>query len=221
MSKKKKNVITIYVIRHGESESNVYAHENPNKPASHFGELGSSLTPKGREQAQKIVQRLKKINFTAIFSSDLLRAKETAEIIAPHYHLPIITIHTIRERFFGEHMSKKQKWKIEKSLEKLNEKEKFAFKYFPHGESGQDVAKRFKKFLNEIIPSYSNKNILVVSHGYVMRSFLINEKFAKYDELKGGTIKNGGYFVIETDGKKYQIISQYGITRNRGYDNEE
>lgn len=221
MINKRNDVTTIYVVRHGESESNVYAHENPNQPASHFGEFGSSLTEKGREQAKTLAHRLRNVPFCAFFSSHLNRAKETAEIIATRYHLPVTTDRRIRERFFGEPMSNKKKKEIEKTLKELNEQEKFAFKYFSNGESGYDVVKRFKEFLKEIVTEYKNKTVLIVTHGYVMRSFLISVGFAKYDELRGGSIKNAAYFVIETDGKSFEIIENHGITKNRGYDNEE
>jgi len=221
MIKKKHEITTIYVVRHGESQSNVYAHENPDKPASHFGEFGSSLTEKGKEQVNILAQKLRHISFSAFFSSDLNRAKETAEIIASYYSMPIINDRLIRERFFGEPMSNEKKKAIEKVLNTLTEEEKFAFKYFPNGESGYDVVVRFQKFLNEIATKHKNKTILVVSHSYVMRSFLIHAKFAKFDELKGGSIKNAGYFVIEIDENSFRIVDRHGITRNRGYDDEE
>ncbi len=218
---KKKEVTTLYVIRHGESESNVYAQENPDKPASHFGEFGSSLTQKGRDQAEKLAKRLLTVPFAAIFSSKLNRAKETAELIAKEHGLSVITTQVLRERFFGEPMSHTKKKEIEKALDLLTEEGKFAFKYFPNGESGHDVVKRFKNFLEEIIPVYKGKTIAIITHGYLMRSFLINVKFARYDELPSGSIKNGGYFVVKTDGKTFTISDRFGITRNRGYDDEE
>ena len=221
MLKQNDDVTTIYVVRHGESESNIYAHANPNKPASHFGEYGSSLTQKGRMQIHELTKRLQNVHFSAFFSSHLTRAKESAEIIAANYDLPIITNRNIRERFFGEPMSNEKKKEIEKALATLDEQEKFAFKYFPNGESGHDVVNRFKNFIKEIVPEYKNKTILIVSHGYVMRSFLISLGFAKYNELRGGTIKNAAYFVIKTDGKTFTIVDRHGITRNRGYDDEE
>jgi len=221
MTKKKRDVTTIYVLRHGESQSNVYARENPDKPASHFGPLGSSLTQKGREQAHSIAKRLHHVQFDAIFSSELARAKETAEIIAAGRNLEVITNRAIRERSFGEHMSGNQKREIEKALVELDEKGKFAFKYFPHGESGLDVVERFEKFLKEIINEYKSKTILLVTHGYVMRSFLIYEKFAEFDELLGGSIKNWGYFVVESDENTYKMIDKYGISHRKGTDDEE
>jgi broad specificity phosphatase PhoE len=221
MTKSHSDLTTIYVVRHGESESNVYAHENPDKPASHYGELGSSLTQKGRNEAKALEQRLCAIQFSAFFSSHLNRARETAEIIAKKYNLPVNVDRAIRERFFGEPMSNSKKKEIEKALIGLNEQEKFAFKYFSNGESGHDVVNRFKEFLRKIVNEYKNKTILVVSHGYVMRSFLISEGFAKYDELRKGAIRNTGYFVIKTDGHTFRIIDRHGIFRNREYDDEE
>jgi broad specificity phosphatase PhoE len=218
---KNSRVTTIYVVRHGESESNVYARENPGKPASHFGEFGSSLTQKGRDQVYQLAKRLKNVPASAILSSDLNRAKETAEIIAQDHNLPVITNSTIRERFFGEHMSSVQKREIEKAMEDLDEEGKFAFKYFPNGESGLDVVNRFKKFLEKIIETYKNKTVIVVCHGYIMRSFLIHEHYAKYDELLGGSIKNAGYFVVKTNGKTFRIVDKHGITRRKGLDDEE
>lgn len=221
MIKKKHDITTIYVVRHGESESNVYARENPDKSASHYGEFGSSLTKKGRDEAHELAKRLQNIHFSAFFSSHLARAKETAEIIASSYELPVVTDRSIRERFFGEPMSKIKKKEIEKGLEKLNEQEKFIFRYFTNGENFYDIVKRFKNFLKKIIPEYKNETILLVTHSYVMRSFLISVGFAAYDELLPGTIKNAAYFVIKTDGKTFKITERHGITRNRGYDDEE
>ena len=221
MTKKNHEVTKIYIVRHGESESNVYARKHPDKPASHFGELGSSLTQKGREQAETLAQRLKDIPITAVLSSDLNRARETAEIIAKEHNLLVIPSDMIRERFFGDHMSAIKKREIEKALDSMSEEQKFAFKYFENGESGYDVVRRFKEFLTSAIGEYNNKTFVIVSHGYVMRSFLIHEKYAAYDELLGGSIKNGGYFVAETDGKTYTITEKHGITRRKGVDDEE
>lgn len=221
MTKKKNDLTTIYVVRHGESESNVYAHENPDRPASHFGEFGASLTEKGREQAKILAQRLQKVHFSAFFSSDLNRAKETAEIIAENCNSSVITDRALRERFFGEPMSNKKKKEIETRLKDLNEQEKFSFKYFPNGESFYDILARFKKSLKKIISEHKNETILIVSHGYVLRAFLIAEHFMKFDELPPGSIRNAAYFVITTDGISFNLIEKHGITKNRGFDNEE
>lgn len=218
---KKKNITKIYIVRHGESESNKYALENPDQPASHYGEKGASLTQKGREQADELAKRLEGVEFVAVFASELARAVETAEIIVGKRDLSINQTSAIRERFFGEPMSKVQKKEIEKALNTLTEEEKFAFKYFPNGESGYDVVNRVKQFLFEIVELHKNQTVLLVSHSYIMRSFLIHEKVASFDELQGGSISNAGYFVIETDGTSFTITEKHGINHNKGLDNEE
>lgn len=218
---KNNDVTTLYIVRHGQSESNLYAQLNPDQPASHYGTFGASLTEAGKAQARNVAERLKDVEFAAIYSSDLARTKETAEIIAEGRGLKVITNSTIRERYFGDDMSNNKKREIEKALDELNEKEKFAFRYFPHGESGYDVINRFREFLDEVIEGYKGRKVLIVNHGYVMRSFLIHEGYAKYDELRGGSIMNGAYFVVQTDGKKFNVIKTYGIQRNRRIDDEE
>lgn len=221
MVKSKNEITTLYIVRHGQSQSNLYAKLNPDKPASQFGPLGAPLTEEGKMQAKNLAERFKDIDFFAIFSSDLNRAKETAEIIVKGRGKKVITNKTIRERYFGDDMSNNKKHEIEKALLELDENEKFAFRYFPHGESGYDVINRFKTFLQEIVKTYEGKKVLIVNHGYVMRSFLIHEGFAKFDELRGGSIKNCGYFVVKSNGNTYEVTKTFGIRRNSNSDDEE
>jgi len=65
----------VYVIRHGESETNVKKRWT--------GWLDVQLTDKGREDARKAGELLKGISFDKIFTSDLTRAIETAKIAIP------------------------------------------------------------------------------------------------------------------------------------------
>ena len=65
----------VYVIRHGESEANL--------SKQFTGWLDVSLTEKGKEQAKQAGARLQNIPFDKIYSSDLRRARETAEAALP------------------------------------------------------------------------------------------------------------------------------------------
>ena len=67
----------IYVIRHGESESNLQQ--------LWTGWLDAPLTEKGRNDAEKTRELLKNVPFDKVFSSDLHRAMETAAIATPHH----------------------------------------------------------------------------------------------------------------------------------------
>ena len=73
MRQNDKNLCTLYLVRHGETEWN--------KTGIVMGQLDSPLTEAGLGQAKTTAQELKGVNFDAIFSSDLHRAHKTAEII--------------------------------------------------------------------------------------------------------------------------------------------
>jgi broad specificity phosphatase PhoE len=212
---------TIYVIRHGESEENAHAWNDLNTPFENGSELGSQLTEKGKEQARAVSKKLKDLNLAAIFSSDLLRAKETAEIVAKPHGLSVVTNSTIRERNWGAKMSQIVRLEVEEALKDLNDEERLVHRYFPDGESGLEAIKRLTDFLEEIAPAYNQQTIAVVNHGNIMRSFLVKLGFATYDELPSGSIENTAYFVLETDEKTYKIKETNGIYKNVRKDDEE
>lgn len=79
---------TLYLIRHGDyiPIDNSVLGENPSMEAryKHACEVGG-LTPLGKEQAEVLAQRLKPLPVTAIHTSTMRRADETAEIIAAQF----------------------------------------------------------------------------------------------------------------------------------------
>ncbi len=207
---------TIYIVRHGESIGNtieVYSKDHMRE----YGKYQSPLTPKGIVESQRLAEQLKTVQIDAIFSSDLNRAKQTAEIIAKNRDIIATTKSSIREMFMGKKyysLTKLEKRELTKALKDLNEEEKLQHKYFPDTESGLEAVNRFMSFLHEIIPVFEGKTILVVNHGNVMRALLIYLGWANYDELPVNAIENCGYFVLETtDGKSFTVKDTNGITR--------
>lgn len=203
---------TIYVVRHGQSIGNTIG----NMKLPEYGELESPLSELGNQQAKEIAHKLKDINFSAIFSSDLNRARETAEYIAKERNLPVITESTIRERFWGngdKGFAKAHREEIEKGLRDLNDEEKLLYRYFPDGETGMEAVNRFNSFLLKVIPEFTNKIILVINHGNVMRNHLINLKWTSFDDLPPGSIENTGYYILETDGKDFKVTETYKINK--------
>ena len=71
----------IYIVRHGEKA------DGENMP----------LTKRGRKQAELLAKRLKKLEISKIYSSDLERCKETAEIIKRQIKIPIVFEKALRE----------------------------------------------------------------------------------------------------------------------------
>lgn len=157
----------ISVIRHGETDSNM-----ANKLMGQRDD--GSLNSKGTEQANEIAKNIKAGDFDVIFTSPLKRAKKTAEIIANKIKVPIIENVDILERDFGD-MTGKSWDEMNCAIKSDNAHLKEAdleqkYDYRPYGgECAEDVKKRVIKFINELNTNYSNKKILVVTHGGIVK----------------------------------------------------
>lgn len=86
----------IYLVRHGESKGNKH-YQATGQPFVGAGELGTDLTEKGREQIKEALEKLKIVEFCAIYSSDMIRTHESALIMASHFNLPVATTAKLRE----------------------------------------------------------------------------------------------------------------------------
>lgn len=200
---------TFYIVRHGQTQWNVEGRLQ--------GQSDTLLTDVGIQQAQETGNLLSNTQFDAIFSSDLLRAKQTAEIVALERKLAITTTELLREKKFGPFEGKPYAAmkEFDDILEKLTEEEQFLYKVHSEVESDEELMARFIPFLREIAIGYSGKNVLIVTHGSVMRTFLIHIGFATYTSLAHGKSKigNGAYAMVNSDGSNFEVVETVGITQ--------
>jgi len=149
-----------FLLRHGQtthqikSPETVYYWPDGNPPYE--------LTELGRSQIQEKALQLKDKNIDLIFSSDILRTKQTAQIVAQELDLDIKFDQRLRDINLGVFQGKsmKQSWAFyNHDMEK-----KFTIAP-PEGESWHDVKTRVLDLLKEIEEKYSQKNILIISHG--------------------------------------------------------
>jgi broad specificity phosphatase PhoE len=211
----KKNYCKIYLIRHGETDWNVkkIVQGHSDNPLNKTGEL----------QAKEVAKKLWHIRFDAVFSSDLLRAKRTAEIMAQEKKLAVQTSKLLRERSFGKFEGKPAAmlltWRkaIRNGIKALTDEEKeILIKEDPQIESDESLISRFLTFLREVAVGYPGKNILLVSHGGLMRIFLIRMGFFKgEEESEQYFIGNTAGVVIETDGVDFFIKDFWGIEKRK------
>jgi len=210
---------TFYIVRHGQSHGNVA--EKSTNPVNwdQWGEFQAPLTELGKQQAENVSKSIKDIHFDAIFSSDLNRARETAEIIAKKRGIPVQTESTIRERNFGKvlfGLRPDERKQLRKAVEELNDEEaKWVHKFSDDGESIKEAIDRFTAFLEKIIPLYKGKTILVVNHGNIMRMLLVHLKWAKFNELPPGSIVNAGYFILKTKGQTFTVTKTEGVNKQQ------
>ena len=205
---------TFYVVRHGESVANLL-HEKGKAHTLVWSKLGTALSEKGIQQAETLAQIIKDIHFDAAFSSDFIRAHQTAKILTQGKKLAVQVTHRIRERMFG--ILEKDPfgdalWEtMQKEIQKLSHEDALKHKPSVDAESMDDAASRLITFLREIAISYKNKTILVVCHGNLMRSMLLHLDFATSQQLQHASIENTGYFIVETNGKDFAIKKAVGI----------
>lgn len=146
-----------FILRHGLAEQNVKGIVNSSPENSY------SLTKIGKTQVKRTLNKIKdkeKIDF--IFSSDLQRCKETAEIIGKHFGVEVKTRPDLRDFNFGSYEGKStiKYWRdFPASLDR------FSNSMPGGGESWNQCKKRVFDVLEEIEKNYENKNILIVSHG--------------------------------------------------------
>lgn len=200
-----------YFIRHGESEANV------NKVFSNRG-LKHGLTSKGIQQARETSKIIANYKIDLIYSSPLLRAQQTTEILLNFIKCSAFIADELREADAGLedktdnhswylHFEIMQQWLSNSNLErKIND-----------GESFIDIKNRFVPFIENLFKN--DKNILFVSHGGLLslmfpiifenidNSFIMNNHLPNCAVIISKKI-NYKLYCTEWCGKKLDIISK-------------
>lgn len=162
------------------------------------------LSDKGKEQAETMGERLKKETEGKeflLYSSDLHRAKETAEIIGKHLGIKPIFKEVLRERNLGKAVGKSVAWLRENHL---CQEKNVDDRLLSDAESRRDVWNRLKDFYESILAD-ENEHILIVSHGDTLSIFnalflhLSAEQLSEVDlfGMAGGV----SLFQVNSDGK--------------------
>ena len=152
----------LYLVRHGELVTS--------KEWRYVGQMDVDLNETGKKQIQNLSIRLSSEQIERIFSSDLTRTIESAEIIGNKLKIINEPISEFREIDLGvwEGLTLEE---IEKSFPEDLVKRSEDIKDFRiiNGESFSDVKKRVIPKLKDIIEDNLSKRILVIAHGGVNR----------------------------------------------------
>jgi broad specificity phosphatase PhoE len=191
----------IFIVRHGESEHNI-------KKIISGGKANPKLTDTGREQALKAKQKFKGIKIDVIYSSDLDRAIETAEIISGKSVPPQNRISELRERDFGSLESKSEHLLKKGNTKKLElpHAESWVFKHVEDMESDDELSNRFVAALEKVAKSNPGKTILIVTHGGAIRTTIVRLIGPNTTHINPGSIKNTDVIELIYDGNKLKII---------------
>lgn len=202
---------TLYLVRHGETEWN--------KKMIIQGHTDAPLTSVGVRQIEDVANEFKDVAFDAIFSSDLLRAKRSAEIIRLERDLAIQTSELLRERAYGHFEGNthenyyKEVDHLLRKMEDMPKEERWHFKIGEDVESDAEFIGRFILQLRAIAAAHPNKTALVVTHGGCIKGFLIHAGYGDYADFRGGAFQNAGYVKVSSDGVDFIIQDVKGIKK--------
>lgn len=180
---------TIGFIRHGCTDWN--------KEKRKQGQSDVPLNEMGRRQAQALAKRLVSGEWDVIVSSDLIRAKETAEIIADHLKLPMLITDTrLRERAWGVLEGTTKQDRIQKWGKNWRELHADA------GEKDELILKRGLTAVDHFITEHNGKRILIVSHAGIARILL--KAMLKKPELR--PLKNTSLSIVQKKGQNWNLL---------------
>lgn len=190
----------IYITRHGETEWN--------KEGRMQGWKNSNLTEDGIKNAKKLGERLKHVDFDCIYCSPLGRAVDTAKYIRQDKDTKIVLIDSLKEMGFGKWEGMEQD-----TINELYPIEYFNFWNKPHlyspieGESFDELFKRIKDVLNQIISNSSLENVLIVSHAVAIKAIYAIIKNYPLEELwKPPFLQGTSLTIIEVEDNETNII---------------
>ena len=192
---------TLYLIRHAQAEGNL------NRTVQ--GNIETGITPLGRAQIAALQERFRRIPVEAVYSSDLVRAVETAKAVSGPKGLTIHTDRAFREVDFGT-------WEGQ-SWEKLASTDAEQVENFYHhldrfrapgGESAQELLDRFLPALYHIVEKNRDKTTVLVSHGLALRLVLAALKGLSPAQINALHGPNTAVSLVEWAGDEPTVVYQ-------------
>lgn len=158
-------ITRLFLVRHGATAAT--------EEDRFSGSSGAELSEEGRWQAARLGERLSQQNITAVYSSPLSRALDTARIIAGHCRVELVTRDALREIGHGRWEAMKREEVERQFAGEYAAWEADPFTFAPAGgESGVAVLARALPVVRDIVAAHPGGQILVVSHKATLRLLL-------------------------------------------------
>lgn len=208
-------MICFYIVRHGQTLLNSLDRAQ--------GWADSPLTDAGKQTAVELGHKLKSIDFDAVYTSDMLRTIQTAELImeaGEKKGMPIEKDARLREWCLGNmeaennavFIKKVADWLGGASFAELNKRlPDVADAIYEHDTTGmaepfQTIEERLKAAFMDMAQRHGvreNSNILVVTHAFAIKT--IFHLFAPEQLSKAGKVKNAAVSRLISDGGVFSL----------------
>lgn len=201
----------IYLVRHGETDWN--------REMKFQGWADIALNARGREEARALAVKLKDVAFDFAFSSDLVRARETAEILLEGRGTPLATDRRLREMNFGPLEGLPYgdaRTNPESPVHRLfTEPDRYEP---PEGaEPISAVSARFDDFLRSVLEPLSRRAeagcVLVAAHGVIVRDTLVRYGGHPYRDFWRLPVGNCSASVLELTESGLKVVETGEKTR--------
>ena len=202
----------LYFVRHGQSEANV-------QRVISNRDLPHPLTELGRQQAEALAESLSDVPLPAINSSPIMRAEQTAQIVASHRGLPVEIADALREPDCGimEGRSDEEAWAE-------HDRVTYDWVVLRHydsriegGECYDDLRARFVPFIDRLVTLHgsTDHNVLLITHGsllYLMLPLVLtNIDLATVGEYP---MPNAGVIIAEERANDLVCLEWCGVKLN-------
>ena len=158
-------MMRLILVRHGQTEWNA--------GGRYQGQSNVALSDTGRKQARFLAERFPVRQLDAIYTSDLDRAKETAECVGKRLGLTVYQEKAFRELSFGDwegltYQEISSRWpeEAEKLFTAPDEL------VIPHGETFRDLQKRALDKINSLYEQHIDQTVTVFAHGAINKTIL-------------------------------------------------
>jgi broad specificity phosphatase PhoE len=178
----------IILVRHGQTDDNVSGRISGQGPVP--------LNARGREQAQLVGDALASLGVTHLFSSPVVRARQTAEIVATRLQLGLTEISELREVGYGE-WEGKSFGEIRGHAIAQQVFHDPCHAVFPCGESLRAVQQRGVRVIEAVRQTYPQGVGVLVSHGDVIRTALAHYLGMAFNDYRRINLDNGAISVLE------------------------
>jgi broad specificity phosphatase PhoE len=181
----------VYVIRHGQTDWNAEGRWQ--------GHEDVPLSDEGYKQAQALAKHLAHVDFAAVYTSDLQRARETGRALAEATHAPLVVDPRLRELHLGAlqgltHAEIRERYP--------NDDEQMKTNYLDHvvtgGESRRVMQARAYAAWQDMLEQTDSRPVALVSHGGTIRLLLLRVLDpAESEAIMRLSIGNTSYTVLD------------------------
>ncbi len=172
------------LIRHGETDWNIEGRWQ--------GQADVPLNARGREQAAKLARSLSETSIAAIYSSDLSRARETAERLAQVSGLQVCIDPRLREIHQGEWQGQLFTDIQAKYADEFHQRKKHPMSMAPPGgETAFQVRERVLGAIQDIGHKHLGRTVAIVSHGFAIAVLLAHYQNVPIEQVWDLIPENG------------------------------